>query len=77
VWRYHGSKHDPLDNNANLSYTAWQLFAGVRYQLKPKIWSTLKLGRSFERKLNYDEGTATDLRLDDGNVLMFTLGFHP
>ncbi len=74
VWRY---QEDKDSENVNLTYSSWEVFAGVRYQIEPQIWSTLKIGKTFERKLNYDEGSDTDLRLATSNTIMFTLGYHP
>jgi hypothetical protein len=73
-WRF-----KTVSNNAvNVSFTSWIASAGVRYQFKPRLWTTIEIGKSILRELDFDtdDGSGkTDV--NDGSVIMFSIGIHP
>ena len=73
-WRFKTS----ANNDVNVSYTSWIASAGVRYQFKPRFWATIEIGKSLGREFAIDtddeSGTAD---VDDGTVLMLSVGMHP
>jgi alpha-N-acetylglucosamine transferase len=74
-WRYEGTDHEKL----NISYTSWVAAAGLRYQLKPRVWASLEFGQSLARKLNLDADNSVneDVDVADTPVIMLSFGFHP
>jgi len=73
-WRFKTS----ANNDVNVSYSSWIASAGVRYQFKPRFWATIEIGKSLGREFDIDtddeSGTAD---VDDGTVLMLSVGMHP
>lgn len=68
----------PLQDNVNVTYTSWAASAGIRYEIKPKLWATLELGQSIGREFDVgadDNAGAEDI--GDTTAVMFSVGLRP
>lgn len=73
-WRYEESNNERF----NVSYTSWVATTGLRYQITPSLWGTLEAGQTFERKLDLDDDhLRTKRQVDNGNIIIFSIGIHP
>lgn len=73
-WSYDSSNNGKL----NVSYASWIASTGIRYQVKKNIWTTVELGKSINRTINFnDTAPADEVDVDDSTAIMFSIGFHP
>ncbi|MFT5594174.1 MAG: hypothetical protein ACI8SR_002563 [Oceanicoccus sp.] len=74
-WRYEAENNQRI----NLSYSSWVATFGVRRNLVDKFWLTLEAGKSFERKidLNNDSATSQEVSIANANMILFSIGLHP
>lgn len=72
-WRFKTTQEDKV----NVSYSSWVASTGIRYQFKPKMWTTLELGQGFGRKFDIDTDDNTgEVDIDDSTAIMFSIGLH-
>lgn len=73
-WRFKSAE----DKEVNVSYSSWVASAGIRYELKPKIWATLEVGNGLSRKFDIDtDDESGKADIGESSIMMFSIGLHP
>lgn len=73
-WSYESSNNGKL----NISYSSWVASTGIRYQFKKNIWSTIEIGKSINRNIDFNDSSSDpEVEIADSTALIFSIGFHP